>query len=69
MYEDAAKKRITIFLTANPGESKMALRVEEKGPLVACYWLDGPLGFVVAGEMDRAPMMELAHTVYDKFES
>lgn len=69
MYEDAEKKRITIFLTANPGETKMALRVETKGPLIACYWLDGPLGFVVAGEMDRAKMMQLARVVYDRFES
>lgn len=69
MYEDAEKKRITIFLTGNPDNQKMALRVEEKGPLIACYWLDGPLGFVVAGEMDRARMMQLARVIYDRFES
>jgi anti-sigma factor RsiW len=69
MYEDAEKKRITIFLTANPGETKMALRVETKGPLIACYWLDGPLGFVVAGEMEKAKMMQLARVVYDRFKS
>jgi len=69
MYEDAAKKRITIFLTANPGQAKAALRVEEKGGLVACYWLDGPLGFAIAGEMDRTRMMQLARTVYERFES
>ncbi len=69
MYEDAGKKRITIFLTANPGQAKAALRVEEKGGLVACYWLDGPLGFAIAGEMDRTRMMQLARTVYERFES
>ncbi len=69
MYEDAGKKRITIYLSANPGNAKAALRVEEKGGLVACYWLDGPLGFVIAGEMDRTRMMQLARTVYERFES
>jgi len=68
MYEDAGKKRITIFLTANPGQAKAALRVEEKGGLVACYWLDGPLGFAIAGEMDRTRMMQLARVVYERFE-
>jgi anti-sigma factor RsiW len=69
MYEDAEKKRITIFLTANPGNAKVALRVEEKDGFVACYWLDGPLGFAVAGEMDRTRMMQLARVVYESFES
>jgi anti-sigma factor RsiW len=69
MYEDAEKKRITIYLAANPAKADAALRVEEKGPLVACYWLDGPLGFVVAGEMDKEPMMRLARVIYEKFEA
>jgi anti-sigma factor RsiW len=68
MYEDANKKRITIFLTANLDKSETALRVETKGPLIACYWLDGDLAFAMAGEMDQEPMMQLARIVYDKFE-
>ena len=69
MYEDAGKKRITIFLTANPGNTEAAFQVEEKGGLVACYWLNGPLGFAIAGELDRTRMMQLARTVYERFES
>ncbi|MGQ0485668.1 MAG: anti-sigma factor family protein [Hyphomicrobiales bacterium] len=69
MYEDAVKKRITIYLTANPGNTEAALRVEEKGGLVVCYWLNGPLGFAIAGEMDRTRMMQLARIVYERFES
>lgn len=69
MYEDAGKKRITIFLTANPGNTEAALRVEEKGGFVVCYWLNGPLGLAIAGEMDRTRMMQLARIVYERFES
>ena len=68
MYEDAGKKRITIFLTANPAKSETALRVEQKGALIACYWMSEKLGFALAGEMDKEPMMRLARIVYDKFE-
>ncbi len=68
MYEDAEKKRITIFLTANPGNTEAALRVEEKGGFVVCYWLNGPLGLAIAGEMDRTRMMQLARVVYERFE-
>jgi anti-sigma factor RsiW len=69
MYEDAGKKRITIFLTANAGEDESALRVEHKGAVVACYWLNEKLAFAMVGEMDEEAMMRLARVVYDSFES
>lgn len=69
MYEDAGKKRITIFLTANVGEAESALRVEHKGAIIACYWLNEKLAFAMVGEMDEEPMMRLARIVYDSFES
>ncbi len=69
MYEDANKRRITIFLAATSEKSESALRVETRGPLIACYWLDGKLAFAMAGDMAREPMMALARIVYDKFES
>lgn len=69
MYEDANKKRLTIYLTGNTANSETAVRVEEKGALIACYWLGGPLGIAVAGEMDRDDMMKLARDVYDQLEA
>ncbi len=69
MYEDQSKRRITLFLVANSGDNETAIRIEQAGPLSACYWLDGPLGFAVAGELDRDQMMSLAHEVYRQFES
>jgi anti-sigma factor RsiW len=68
MYEDQTKRRITIFLTANPNNKESAFLVEEKGNLVACYWLDGPFGFAVAGELEMSKAMHLARVVYDEFE-
>ncbi|MFT3986321.1 anti-sigma factor family protein [Aestuariivirga sp.] len=69
MYEDAKKQRITLLLTANPAHTETALRIEHKGPLISCYWLGDRLAFALAGEMDEAPMMQLARKVYDTFES
>ena len=69
MYEDQAKRRITIFLTANQAGAESKFIVEEKHGITACYWLDGPLGFVIAGEESRDDMMALAHMVYKSFES
>jgi anti-sigma factor RsiW len=69
MYEDQAKRRITIFVTANQAGAESKFLVEEKRGITACYWLDGPLGFVIAGEESRDDIMTLAHMVYKSFES
>lgn len=69
MYEDANKRRITIFLTANEGGAETKFVIEEKYGVTACYWLDGPLGFVIAGETSRDDIIGLANMVYRSFES
>lgn len=69
MYEDQAKRRITIFLTANPSNKETAFLVTQKNEVTACYWLDGALGFVIAGEGGRDEIVSLAHMVYQSFES
>lgn len=69
MYEDQTKRRITIFLTANQGGAETKFIVEEKHGITACYWLDGPLGFVITGETGRDDIVAVAHIVYQSFES
>ena len=69
MYEDQSKRRITIFLIANQGGTETKFVIEEKHGVTACYWLDGPLGFVIAGETSRDDIVALAHMVYQSFES
>ncbi|MGE0240966.1 MAG: anti-sigma factor [Parvibaculaceae bacterium] len=69
MYEDASKGRITIFLIANQGGMETKFVIEEKHGIIACYWLDGSLGFVIAGATSRDDIVALAHMVYQSFES
>jgi len=68
MYEDATRRRVTLYLSRNPSETEQSLRIEKSGDLFACYWQDGKLGVVVAGDLDEPAMMALARVVYDKFE-
>ena len=69
MFEDASRKRVTIFFARDPAATRdTALQVERQGNLIACYWLDGNLSFVVAGDMPLDDMMKLAHVIYDKLE-
>lgn len=67
MYEDQTKRRITIFLTANQSGKETAFLITQKDNVTACYWLDGPLGFVIAGEASRDDIVSLAHMAYQSF--
>jgi anti-sigma factor RsiW len=68
MYEDSTKRRVTLYLSGYADHAEQGVRVEERGGLVACYWRDGPIGFVLAGELDRDTMMSLARAVYEDLE-
>jgi anti-sigma factor RsiW len=67
MYEDASKQRITVFVIASKNNRETSFLVTEKDGVTACYWLDGPLGFVIAGELPHPRLMELATSVYTAF--
>ncbi len=69
MYEDQDRRRITIFLTANQSGAETKFIVKEKHGVTACYWLDGPLGFVIAGETSRDDIVAIANMVYHSFEA
>lgn len=68
MFEDEAKKRLTLFLIADGDFGKSEFRIEERGDFLACYWLDGDFGFAIAGEIDRQKAVQLAEAIYNQFE-
>ncbi len=70
MYEEAhSKRRITLYVSSYPDSDEQSFRVENRNSLTACYWRDGKLGLVVAGDMSEPDMMTLARAIYEKFEN
>lgn len=65
MYEDANKRRLTIYVAHNPTNRETAFRVEEKSTYTTCYWLDGDSGYAVAAELPASDMLPIARLVYD----
>ncbi|MBM3556049.1 MAG: anti-sigma factor [Alphaproteobacteria bacterium] len=66
MYQDAAGRRVTLYLKAETGKAKDQtefeyLRQERAGVLV---WRDGGLGWALAGDIDKADLLRLGHVVY-----
>jgi anti-sigma factor RsiW len=68
MFEDADKKRMTLFLVADGGFGKSEFRIEERGEFLTCYWIGGDFGFAIAGRIERDKAMKLAEVIYDQFD-
>ncbi len=68
MYEDANKKRLSIFFASNPTQREDSIHVRETDALVSCYWADPKLAMAITGDMPREAMMMLANSIYDEME-
>lgn len=69
MYENADGRRVTLYLRRNTDGTETAFRFAAQGRVEAFYWLDGPLGYALAGDVDRERLMEMARAVYHQLES
>jgi anti-sigma factor RsiW len=68
MYEDANKKRLTIYLTQNTGAKEQSLTLADSPGLVTCFWRDGALAMAISADMPHDAMMSLAKTIYDQMD-
>lgn len=66
MYEDKAGERITFYVAQNPGASSTAFRLSELNGLRTFYWIDGPFGYALSGNIDQEALLALAHAAYDQ---
>jgi anti-sigma factor RsiW len=64
MYEDASGKRVTLYVGSNPQNKQTAFRLAERGPVRTFYWLDGPFGYALAGDLEEDRLLDLARLVY-----
>lgn len=64
MYEDSSGKRVTLYVRTGNTAPDTAFRfIAEKG-MGAFYWTDGPLAYVLTGEMPRGDLLDLADMVH-----
>ncbi len=68
VYEDADKRRMTIFVAANGKKNSTPVEIESKGKLVICYWRDKDLVYAFVGEKTPDDMRKLAAAAHSKFE-
>jgi anti-sigma factor RsiW len=68
MYEDNNHRRLTIYIAHNSAHREASFKVQKEGGYTTCYWLEGDMGYAVAGELAPADIVPLAHVIYATLE-
>ncbi|MBW8282907.1 MAG: anti-sigma factor [Rhizobium sp.] len=69
MYEDDAGERITVLLGRNEENRETSFRFASDAGLETFYWIDGPIGYAVTGEISRERLQQVADECYRQFET
>lgn len=62
MYQNAAGKRLTIYLARDPGQVR-PVRFSDHDLVHVMFWSDGTLAFAVSAEIDRETLARIASTI------
>jgi anti-sigma factor RsiW len=69
MYEDAQGRRIVLNLSISQDQDQhrtTAFRFVEESGVAVFYWIEGPLAYALAGDLERPQMLALAEAVYQQ---
>jgi anti-sigma factor RsiW len=69
MYEDADRRRITLYVCAADLAEGEAFEIARSGPVNALLWNGGGMAWAMVGELDRDRLIALAHEVQSQLGS
>ena len=65
MYQDARGQRLTLYVSTDvTGNRETAFRYAREGQVSVFYWIDGPLGYALSGDVPREKLLTVADSVY-----
>jgi anti-sigma factor RsiW len=64
MYENAQGRRLSLLVKRESTNRETAFRFSEEGATRVFYWIDGPLGYALAGDLPRDELQVIARLVY-----
>ncbi|PKR51894.1 anti-sigma factor family protein [Thalassospira marina] len=64
MYEDNSGQRLTLMVGHNPDNTSTGFRYQSAGKIETFYWIDGPVGYAVSGEISKDHLEDVALAVY-----
>jgi anti-sigma factor RsiW len=66
MYENAKGKRLSLLVRREAANSDTAFRFAQEGETRVFYWIDGPFGYALAGDIEREELSRLSRLVYQQ---
>ena len=64
MYENAKGRRLSLLVRREVANMDTAFRFAQEGDTRVFYWIDGPFGYALAGDIDREELARLSQLVY-----
>jgi anti-sigma factor RsiW len=65
MYQDLRGNRLTLYIrTSHDGNRETAFRYAKEDKVSVFYWVDGPFGYALSGEVERTQLLQVAESIY-----
>jgi anti-sigma factor RsiW len=68
MYEDETGRRVTVYVSLYESGQETAFRYQEMEGAGAFVWLEPGMGYAIAGDIPREPLLAVSKLVYETFE-
>jgi anti-sigma factor RsiW len=66
MYENAQGKRLSLLVKREARNEATSFRYARDGSTNVFYWIDGPFGYALAGDVSKEELQTLARAVYQQ---
>ena len=66
MYENAQGKRLSLLVKREANNAETSFRFSEDQGARVFYWIDGPFGYALAGDIERDELQKIARGVYQQ---
>jgi anti-sigma factor RsiW len=66
MYENAQGRRLSLLVRRETSNRDTAFRFSQTGETGVFYWIDGPFGYALAGNIDKDSLAAVARLVYQQ---
>jgi anti-sigma factor RsiW len=66
IYDDKAGRRVMVYLVSNANNEGTTVQFREHNGVRSFYWLEGPLGYALTGNIERAELTPIANVVKEK---
>ena len=68
LYEDQTGRRVTVYISLYESGQETAFRYQEMQGIGAFVWLEPNMGYAIASNLPREPLLAVSEIVYETFE-